>query len=55
MPRDLPRCWTRKILTSPLLTHTSKLQLFTEQSLMKNTGTYQKRSSTTKNVKKELQ
>ena len=34
---------------------TPKLQLFTEQLLMKKMGNYQKTSSTTKDIKKEPQ
>ena len=42
-----------KALSSPPLIGTPKLQLFIEQLSMKKTGTYQKRSSITKDIKKE--
>ena len=41
-------------LSSPPLTGIPKLQLFIEQPLMKMSGTYQERSSTAKDTKKEL-
>ena len=41
-----------KTLSSSPLTGTPKLQLFTEQPFMKKTGTYQKSSSTTKDIKR---
>ena len=52
---EWPRWQSRKTLSSPPLTSTPKSQLSAEQPLMKKTGTYQKRSSTTKDIKKEPQ
>ena len=51
----LGRWQRRKILSSSPLTSTSKSQLSAQPPSMKNTGTYQKRSSTIKDVKKESQ
>ena len=44
----------QKRVSLPPLTSTSKSQLSIKKPLMKKTGTYQKRSSTIKDVKKEL-
>ena len=48
------RWWSIKILSSPPFTNTPKSQLFAEPLIKKN-GNYQKRSSMTKNIKKEAQ
>ena len=48
----VPIWQSRKILSSPLLTSIPKITS-TEQPVMKKTGTYQNRSSTTKNIKNE--
>ena len=50
-----PRWQSRKSLSSPPLMNPAKPQLPKEQSSMKMTKTYQKRSSTTKDIKKEPQ
>ena len=52
---DQPRWWSRKTLSSPHLTITPQSQLSAGQPLMEKTGTYQKRSSATKDIKKEPQ
>ena len=52
---DQPRWQNWKTLNSPPLTSTPKSQLSSEQPSVKNIRTYQKRSSTTKDRKKELQ
>ena len=53
--RDQPRQCSRKTTSSPPLTGTPKSQLFIKQPLVKKTRTHQKRSSTTKDIKKEPQ
>ena len=45
----------RKTLSSPAVIETPKLQHCIEQPAMKRTQTYQKISSITKDMKKELQ
>ena len=47
--------WSTKALSSPSFMSTPQLQLFTEKLLMRKTGTYQKRPSTTKTIKKKPQ
>lgn len=50
------RWWSRKTLnSSPIGTPKIQLLIFTEQLLMRTTRIQQKRSSTTKNIKKEPQ
>ena len=49
------RWQSRKSLSSPPLMNPAKPQLPKEQSSMKMTKTYQKRSSTTEDIKKEPQ
>lgn len=53
--REFPRWQSKKTLRLFLLVGTPKVQLFTEQLLMRKTRTYQKRFSTNKDIKKELQ
>ena len=53
--RDQPRWKSVKTLSTPPLMSTPKPQLSPEQPSMKKTVTDQKRSSTTKDIKKELQ
>ena len=50
--REYPLWQSRKTLSSPLLTSIPKITS-TEQPVMKKTGIYQNRSSTTKNIKNE--
>lgn len=51
----VPEMVEYKALSSPPVMGTPKLKLFTEKLLMKKTRTYQERSSTTKDIKKEPQ
>ena len=55
IPSDQPRWWRRKILNSPPIMDTSKSQLSAKQPTMKKIRTYQNRSSTSKDIKKEPQ
>ena len=50
---EFPTCQGRKTPSLPPFMGTPKLQLFTKQLLMKKIKTYQKISSTTKDIKKE--
>ena len=50
--RDQPRWQSRKTLGSPPLMGTPKSQPFTEQPSTKKTRSYQKRPSTTKDIKR---
>lgn len=52
---EQPRWWSIKTFTSPSLTSTPKSQLSEEEQSKKNTETYQKRPSTTKDITRELQ
>ena len=50
-----PKWWSRKTVSSSLLMDTPKLQLNTEEILMRKTGSYQKRSATTQEMQKDPQ